>query len=314
MCNCFGDKKEEDEEEDYYGNNEEKYGEEEVERKFDSEDEIEDEYKNCNGEVKLEMGIDNFPLPPDEQPPQDVPDIVITCDDVTESRFEAEAEAKPKKSHLKSILKKMKKPLRGVRFGVTTTAEATPLVTTPVGSYDGNYGTTLEPLKRSDSLESFMSAMSSATTANVQEFGADEVSAGKLQITIDYEPKRWHLVVGAKQGEGLVALNKEAIMYWQVHITLLPFKKHRFKTKYKRSSTPIFNATYEIDNIASQALPQLALRFRVYGRAGLTGKKKLAGEVEVELSDIMTAEDHRIKEWKDLKRSFTSPVRRETRI
>lgn len=279
MCNCFGDKKKTDEEEGLY---------------TDTGEDVEDEHDD----KELDIEDDDLPPPADECPPNFAPEVVVT-----EAAFIPEK--KSKKKHFSSMLKKIKKPKGNVHFA----SESTALVETPAGSQDSGYGATLAPLRRTDSMESFMSGMSTVTT-NVEEFG-EELSPSRIQISIEYDPKKWCLAVGAKQAECLITTGKEK-MYWQVHITLLPFKKQRFKTRYKSSSTPIFNQTFDIENIAQQALSQLSVRFRIYGRPGRAGRKKLAGETEVELSHIMQMEDNIIKDWRVLKRKTVGEPKRET--
>ena len=150
-------------------------------------------------------------------------------------------------------------------------------------------------LKRANSMESFVSATSIATNL-IEEFG-DEVRVGRVQVQIEYEPQTWTLTLGVKQCDGLISKSKE-IMYWQVHITLMPFKKSRFKTQYKSTQTPVYNQTFKIENIAAQSLSQLSARYRVYGRQGRAGRKRIAGETDVELTNLIDLKDHTIKDWR----------------
>ena len=182
------------------------------------------------------------------------------------------------------------------------------------GTITSDYGSTTNslPIHRSDSMESFMSAVSAATTNNIDEFG-DELSPSRVQVFLHYDPKLWTLTVGVKQADCLISTTGSR-MFWQAHMTVLPFKKHRFKTKYKSSSTPIFNQNFEVENIAQQALPQLSVRYRIYGRTGRGGRKKLAGETEVELSHISQMEDMLIKDWRVLRRKGGPFVRNESEV
>lgn len=218
---------------------------------------------------------------------------------VTESSFVAVTEKPPKQSSsFKSVLKKIAKPIGKVRFGGVSSkpAEDFPLQLTDEQSYGS--------LQRSDSMESFLSGVS-VVSENIEEFGSD-VSPGRLQTTLQYNKRNWTLYVGVKQADCLLHTGKEKI-YWQVHVTFLPFKKHRFKTKYKSSSTPIFNQVFEVEEIAEQALSQLAVRFRVYGRVGKTGKKKLAGEAVVNL-DYMQGAQKKLTDWRILRRKKIGSV------
>ena len=55
-------------------------------------------------------------------------------------------------------------------------------------------------------------------------------------------------------------------------------------------------------DVAQQALAQMAVRYRVYARTGRTGRKKLAGETELKLEDLIRRPDNVVKEWRILKR------------
>lgn len=283
-CPCCG-KKKADEEEGLYDDQDE-----------EEEEEMEDEMPLGNGDVPHDE--EEIPMAEEELPPPDVPEIIVT-----EGTFKPE-----KKSKVSSMFKKMKKVKGRVRFSSSNEKVAIVTDVEPRPAYGSTH---LTPLQRTDSMESFMSSMSTATT-NVEEFGED-LSPSRIQVFIQYDPKLWILTVGAKQAECLVSTSKET-MYWQAHMTLLPFKKHKFKTKYKSSSTPIFNQNFEIENIAQQALTQLSVRYRVYGRAGRAGRKKIAGETEVELSHICQMEDRIIKDWRVLRRAGGPAIRHESEV
>ena len=250
--------------------------------------------KNDEAEkVEIKIEVDS----PEKEEEQDVNDTLVSEPSVTHSAFIA---VKPPKrsSSFKSVFKKITKPIGKVRFGGVSSkpAEDFPLAS----ANDPAYGS----LQRTDSMESFLSGVS-VVSENIEEFGG-EVSPGRLQTTLEYDKKNWTLHVGVKQADCLLHTGKEKI-YWQVHVTFLPFKKHRFKTKYKSTSTPIFNQTFEVEEIAEQALSQLAVRFRVYGRLGKTGKKKLAGETVVNL-DYMQGVQRKLTDWRILKRKKSEPA------
>lgn len=262
------------------------------------------------------VGDDDELLPPEDstieegeqavEAEEGVPEIIVT-----EGHFVPEK--KSKRKQISGMFKKMKRGKGKVRF--SPSSEQISMLSSEGTISTSDYGSTtnsLQPLHRSDSMESFMSAISSVTMNNLDEFG-DELSPSRVQVFVHYDAKLWTLTVGAKQADCLVSTTGGA-MYWQAHITLLPFKKHRFKTKYKSSSTPIFNQNYEIENIAQQALAQLSVRYRIYGRSGRGGRKKLAGETEVELSAITQMEDMIIKDWRVLRRRGGPFVRHESEV
>ena len=275
MCNCFGSK-----------NNSENDGL--YDQQSDEEwDDLEEPHETSS--------VDDLMIPPDEIHPDETQEVFIT-----ESPFVAEK--KEKKKNLKSMLKKMKAPLKSVRFYSEKAALTK-------DSPESGYASTGLTIHRTDSMESFSSGVSTVTT-NLEEFG-EELSPSRVQVFIQYDPKRWTLIVGAKQAQCLITTNKEK-MYWQVHMTLLPFKKEKYKSRYKSTSTPIFNESFEVEKISSQSLNQISVRYRIYGRVGRTGRKKLAGETDVELAMLTQMEDNTIKDWRILKRKTVALHKRES--
>lgn len=255
----------------------------------------EDNSVPANGEIKNFDTLEETENPKEETVIDN--DTVVGKPIVTESSFVAEKPPK-RPSSIKSIIKKIAKPIGKVRFGGVSSKHSDDVLLLP--SDEQGYGS----LQKSDSMESFLSGIS-VVSENIEEFGS-EVSPGRLQTTLEYDKKNWTLLVGVKQADCLLHTGKDK-MYWQVHVTFLPFKKHRFKTKYKSTSTPIFNQIFEVEEIAEQALSQLAIRFRVYGKIGRTGKKKLAGETAVEL-DCMQGIQKKLTDWRILKRKKSEIV------
>jgi len=283
MCNCMtgSSKRSEDEESLYTG---------------DERDDDNNSFKDHMMMVERLNNLNNKPAPLSPTSEQLKP-IGSKESLLTESNFKP---TNKKRDFIKFTLKKVKGKSKKqnnnsngrVRFA---NSENACLVETE----NNKYGSTLRPLKRADSMESFESGVSTITST-VEEFG-DELSPSRLQVFIKYDPKTWLLVMGAKQGDCLISTQKEK-MYWQVHVTLMPFKKHKFKTRYKSTSTPVFNQNYNIENVPAQSLAQMSVRYRVYGKMGHSGRKKMAGETEVELTHILKMKDHLIKDWRVLRR------------
>ena len=105
-------------------------------------------------------------------------------------------------------------------------------------------------------------------------------------------------------------------MYWKAHLQLIPLLRERkFKTKFKRSSTPIFKETFHIhQEISKHALKQLVVRYKVYGKAGLCGKKKIAGETEVNLGCVTAAQRNTLNDWRVLKRKSVQTEKMESLV
>ena len=133
-----------------------------------------------------------------------------------------------------------------------------------------------------------MSGVSVATNATYASDVFSETSPSRLQTFIKYDASDWVLTVHVKQAEcPLHAKHKGKEVYWQIHMTLLPECSQRRKTKYKSTQTPIFNQEFDIPYVPKSAVEQMVVRFRLYGRFKRIGRKKLVGEVEVELSQIL---------------------------
>jgi len=157
------------------------------------------------------------------------------------------------------------------------------------------------------SIDSFMSDQSAMSNNTFAPELYNDQKPTRIQVYLKYNQRSWLLTVGVKQAEcSMSSVDRRRRIYWQVHMTLFPYKRHRHKTSYKTSLTPIFNQSFDIEEIATHALSQMSVRYRMYGRIGLTGRKQLAGEVEVELGCIMESQDNIVKEWKSLKKRIPS--------
>lgn len=147
---------------------------------------------------------------------------------------------------------------------------------------------------KSRSVESILTAYSEG----VETFGED-LSTCRLNIYAKYYPDTWVLSVGCIQAE-CVLKTIEPQSHWKVHITILPFKKQRFKTTTMPTLNPVFNQFFDVKNIARPVLSQISVRYRLYGRISDSGPKKMAGEISVPLSSILKDTFYEINEWKEL--------------
>ena len=160
----------------------------------------------------------------------------------------------------------------------------------------------------SESMESFKSITSTASsTASYISDIHDEFNPFRIQTYLKYNQNDWTLSGGVKQAACPVSKKyKERTTYWQVHLTLLPLRKQRFKTKYRSTGTPIFRESFQFVDVPKQALSQLSLRYRLYGRFKRTGRKMFVGEVVVELSNLLyTINNEKDGEWWEMGRTKT---------
>jgi len=179
--------------------------------------------------------------------------------------------------------------------------------TTMTEEQDNDCVESRDRLSSSYSIDSFMSDSSAVSNNTFAPELYNEAKPTRIQIYLKYNQRSWLLTVGVKQAEcSLTSVDRRRRIFWQVHMTLFPYKRHRHKTSYKSSLTPIFNQSFDIEEIATHALTQMSVRYRMYGRIGLTGRKKLAGEVEVELGCLIEQQDYIVKEWRSLKKRLAS--------
>ena len=164
------------------------------------------------------------------------------------------------------------------------------------------------------SMESIMSYSSVMSTATISERVFDDsLLPTRIQILLHYDQKLWLLKVGVKQLQcSLDPMFENHRVYWQVQITLHPYKMKKRQTKYKRSSNPVFNQAFEVKRIGKSVLNDMAVRYRVYGKIGRAGRKRLAGEVQVDLESLRKQPENTILEWRTLRTSRNRIVRRES--
>ena len=123
----------------------------------------------------------------------------------------------------------------------------------------------------------------------------------RVQILVKYNPKSLLLEIGVIQIEcSFDPMFKKLKVYWSVHIALLSHKKQRFKTNYKRFPNPLFNQAFQVKGVKKSVVNDMSVRYRVYGRLSWAGKKRLAGEMKVDLACLMLQPDNFLLEWRTL--------------
>ena len=204
-------------------------------------------------------------------------------DTVTTSSFVSN---KPGRSlSFKKVLGKIKRPKRQPSTLQHDTCEEYPLVTN-----DSFYGSVRFVTGEGSYTSSYASANSSLSTSTKSEI---KTKGGQIQLAARYDEETCTVEVAVKQGKYFNSLG-EGRTYWITHVTFLPHKKHKFKTKFKQTSTPIFKEVFKVEDIPVQVLFQLSVRFRVYGKLGKTGMKKFIGETVFNLDRL---EEDSLDEW-----------------
>ena len=147
-----------------------------------------------------------------------------------------------------------------------------------------------------------MSGISTSTNATLISTMCDDSNPVRIQTSLKHNPRTWLLTVEVKQAEcPLNARYRVHKVYWQVHLALLPHCTQRRKTRYKSTQTPIFNQSFDIPDVPKSALSQMTVRYRLYARFKRVGRKRVVGEVQVDLGELMNKSNCAIDgEWHTL--------------
>ena len=106
-----------------------------------------------------------------------------------------------------------------------------------------------------------------------------------------------HLKVRVIEGDGLPSKERGGAANFRIHLTLLPKREQRFKTKTKSRYSPKFDENFEFKNVLQKDLLTTAVRFRLYGIIA-TGNK-LVGETFLQLADIAKLDNQVIQDtWR----------------
>lgn len=109
---------------------------------------------------------------------------------------------------------------------------------------------------------------------------------GKLQVSVSYAPTAQRLEIEIIRIEEInqAVFQMGLASYMEAHITLLPSKRARYKTKAKAVNNVSFQERWVVKNVSKQELESMKMRFRVYSHEFI-GKGKLLGETT---SDVMS--------------------------
>lgn len=110
--------------------------------------------------------------------------------------------------------------------------------------------------------------------AKVQVSVAFAQTAQRLEVTI----------IRAQDFPEAISVNS-ASSAMSIHMTLMPSKRYRFKTKTKATSDVTINETFVMRGVSANELMESSLRFRIYAQGSMkTGK--LLGETQTHVTDF----------------------------
>ena len=145
-------------------------------------------------------------------------------------------------------------------------------------------------------------------TASLDQTYVTERGLGRLRLEVVYYSGESRLKVHVIEGDGLPSKEQGGAANFRVHLTLLPNREQRFKSKTKSRYSPKFDETFEFKDVLQKDLFTMAVRFRLYGVIA-TGNK-LVGETFLQLADIAKLDNQIIQ---DTWRAFRPLKKQKTR-
>jgi len=109
----------------------------------------------------------------------------------------------------------------------------------------------------------------------------------KLQVSVGFSQTAQRLevtIIRAQDFPEAISVSS-ATSAMSIHLTLMPSKRYRFKTKTKSTSDVTINETFVMRGISSNELMESSFRFRIYAQGSMkTGK--LLGETQTHVTDF----------------------------
>ncbi|XP_031565643.1 synaptotagmin-3-like isoform X2 [Actinia tenebrosa] len=133
---------------------------------------------------------------------------------------------------------------------------------------------------------------------------ANAVYMGKVFLMAEFFPDVGRVGFSIVEARSIPSKSKGGGTYAKFHVTLLPDKKQRFKTKALKTPDPQYKETFVFDRLMKEDLFRVAVRMRVYGQTGVS-KEKYIGELSLQLADLVMAPNMRIETWRDILRPST---------
>ena len=130
-------------------------------------------------------------------------------------------------------------------------------------------------------------------TVSLDQTYVTERGLGRVRLEVTYYSNDSLLKVHVIEGDGLPSKEQGGAANFKIHLTLLPKREQRFKSKTKSRYSPKFDETFEFKNVVQKELFTMAVRFRLYGVTA-TGNK-LVGETYLQLADIANLDNQVIQ-------------------
>uniref|UniRef100_Q17RD7-2 Isoform 2 of Synaptotagmin-16 n=1 Tax=Homo sapiens TaxID=9606 RepID=Q17RD7-2 len=108
---------------------------------------------------------------------------------------------------------------------------------------------------------------------------------GDLDVIFEYRAASQKLTVTIVRAQGLPDKDRSGVNSWQVHVVLLPGKKHRGRTNIQRGPNPVFREKVTFAKLEPRDVAACAVRFRLYAARKMT-RERMMGEKLFYLSHL----------------------------
>eukprot|EP00794_Sanderia_malayensis_P020251 gene20251-22234_t len=109
-------------------------------------------------------------------------------------------------------------------------------------------------------------------------------SCGKLLLETTFSPASKKMIISIVRAADIPGPERGGMPMVQVHLTILPNRKFKHRTKVKPAESPVFNERFVLYPVTVEALEEMSMRVRLYGKKKLS--KKVLGELEILMTEI----------------------------
>lgn len=109
-------------------------------------------------------------------------------------------------------------------------------------------------------------------------------NCGEILLETTFSPVANKMIISVIRAANVPGVDRGGTPMVEVHLSILPNKKWKFRTSAKPSNSPVFNERYTLYPVNLKMLEEMSIRIRLYGKK--TFGKKVLGEVEVPMTEI----------------------------
>ncbi len=130
-----------------------------------------------------------------------------------------------------------------------------------------------------------ISNASSFPSIDLLPFDEEPVSnCGRLLMETTFSPVAKKMTISVVRAADIPGPDRGGTPMVQVHLTILPNRKFKFRTRQKPAESPVFNEKFVLYPVTLEMLQEMSMRVRLYGRKKFS--TKILGELEILMTEI----------------------------